>query len=145
MTELYSESARVATRFLLRRAAGARPRNRLFGYASSDGNFYEEFGEVQHRFHRGPGWFVGREKLAVLLVVGCKVLTFGQMRQHGENIVERSSRGCQNHLDTFDGVASLLANVFADRPGNRVPAGLTGDEHNITKTCGWGEIRIPRR
>src|SRR5438105_202563 len=66
------------------------------------------------------------------------------MRQYRQNIVERSTRGCQNHLDTFDGVPSLLANVIADLPGNRVPAGLTGDEHQITKTCGWGKIRIPR-
>jgi hypothetical protein len=66
------------------------------------------------------------------------------MRQYRQNIVERGTRGFQNHLDTFDGVPSLLANVSADLPGNWVAAGLTGHEHQIAKTCGWGEIRIPR-
>src|SRR2546423_237133 len=66
------------------------------------------------------------------------------MRQYRQNIVERSTRGCQNHLYTFDSVPSLLANVSADLPGKWVPAGLTGDEHQIAKTCGWREIRISR-
>ena len=61
----------------------------LFRNASCDGYLDKELGEVQHRFHRGPRWFVGREKLGILLVVGCKVLTFGQMREHRQNIIER--------------------------------------------------------
>jgi len=54
---------------LLKKESG--PWSRLFGYASRDGYFDKQFGEIQHRFHRGPGWFVGWEKLAVLLIVGC--------------------------------------------------------------------------
>ena len=76
----------------------------LFRNASCDGYLHKELGEVQHRFHRGPRWFVGREKLGVLLVVGCKVLTFGQMRQHRQNIIERTSGCLQNHFDALDGI-----------------------------------------
>ena len=108
----------------------------LFRNASCDGYLDKELGEVQHGFHRGPRWFVGREKLGVLLVVGCKVLSFGQMREHRQNIIERSPRGCQNHLGALDGVPSLLANVPADLPGDWVPPGLPGDEHQIAKPRG---------
>jgi hypothetical protein len=37
---------------------------------------HKELGGIQHDFHGGPGWFVAREKLGVLLVVRRKILTF---------------------------------------------------------------------
>ena len=90
---------------------GAASRN-----ASRDGYLHKELGKVQHRLHRGPGWFVGREKLRILLVVRRKVLAFGQMREHGQDIIQRGPRGFQNHFDAFDGVSGLFANVSADPP-----------------------------
>jgi hypothetical protein len=46
------------------------------------------------------------------------------------------TRDFQNHLDALKGVLSLLANVSADLPGDWVSAGLTGDEHQISKPRG---------
>ena len=108
----------------------------LIGNTRRDGDLHKQLGKVQHRFHGGPGWFVGREKLAVLLVVGRQVLTSGQMRQHRQNIIERTSGCLQNHFDALDGVARLLAHVSADFACQWVPAGLTGDEHQIAETRG---------
>jgi hypothetical protein len=48
-------------------------------------------------------------------------------REH--DIIEQRSSGFQNHPDPF-------ANVSADFPGDWVPAGLAGDEHQIAKPCG---------
>ena len=89
----------------------------LFLNASCDGYLHKEFGSVQHHFHRGPGGFVGREKLGVFFVVGCQVLASGQMRQHRQDVIERAPCAFQNRLDAFDGVPGLFANVSADLPG----------------------------
>src|SRR3954470_9805017 len=66
------------------------------------------------------------------------------MRQNGENVIERCSRSFQNDLDAFDGVAGLFTNVSANLPRNWMAAGLPGDEHQVTETCGWRQIRICR-
>ena len=76
--------------------------------ACGGGNLHQEFGVVQHRFHRGPGGFVGGEKLGVLLVVGRQILAPGQMRQYRQDIVERSPGGFQNHLDAQQVLATLI-------------------------------------
>jgi len=52
------------------------------------------------------------------------------------DIIEQRSSGFQNHLDPFDGVPSLLANISADLPGDWMSAGLTGDERQIAKPRG---------
>jgi hypothetical protein len=65
-----------------------------------------------------------------------QVLPFGQMRRHGQDIIEGCAGGFQDRLDALEGVIGLLTNTFADLPRNRVSAGLTGHEHQIAKTCG---------
>jgi hypothetical protein len=49
------------------------------------------------------------------------------------DIIEQRSSGFQNHLHALKGVLNLLANVSADFTGDGVPAGLTGDKHQIAK------------
>ena len=82
---------------------------------SCDSYLHKQLREVQHHFHRGPGWFVGRETLGVLLVIGCKILTLGQLRQHRQNVIERGPRGFQNHLDAFNRVAALFERLCRPR------------------------------
>ncbi len=106
--------------------------------------FDKELGSVQHDLDGGPGGFVGGEKFAVLLVVGRKVLASSQMGQHRENMVERRSRGFQNYLDSLKRVAGLLANIPANLAGQRVPACLTGYEHQISEPRGRREVGIRR-